>query len=86
MVRKQRQQEEEEGMRLGKYEVGRTLGEGKFGKVKFARDVESGQGFAVKIIEKSRIVDPRITEQVVILGIFFSPVSFRFWISLFMEI
>ncbi|KAI4369480.1 hypothetical protein MLD38_017917 [Melastoma candidum] len=64
MVRKQRQQEEEEGMRLGKYEVGRTLGEGKFGKVKFARDVESGQGFAVKIIEKSRIVDPRITEQV----------------------
>ncbi|KAF8039440.1 hypothetical protein BT93_B1854 [Corymbia citriodora subsp. variegata] len=52
------------GMRLGKYELGRTLGEGNFGKVKFAADVESGQGYAVKIIEKARIVDLKITDQI----------------------
>ncbi|PKI76437.1 hypothetical protein CRG98_003157 [Punica granatum] len=51
-------------MRLGKYEVGRTLGEGNFGKVKYARDVESGKGFAVKIIEKNRIINLKITYQI----------------------
>ncbi|OWM63244.1 hypothetical protein CDL15_Pgr010644 [Punica granatum] len=56
-------EEEVKGMRLGKYEVGRTLGEGNFGKVKYARDVESGKGFAVKIIEKNRIINLKITYQ-----------------------
>lgn len=55
---------EGKGMRLGKYELGRTLGEGNFGKVKFAADVESGQGYAVKIIEKTRILDLKITDQI----------------------
>ncbi|XP_058076210.1 CBL-interacting serine/threonine-protein kinase 1 [Magnolia sinica] len=53
-----------EGMRLGKYELGRTLGEGNFGKVKFARDIESGQGFAVKILEKKRILELKIDDQI----------------------
>lgn len=52
------------GMRLGRYELGRTLGEGNFGKVKYARQVDSGQSFAVKILEKNRILDLRITDQV----------------------
>ncbi|XP_020409716.1 CBL-interacting serine/threonine-protein kinase 1 isoform X1 [Prunus persica] len=51
------------GMRLGKYELGRTLGEGNFGKVKFAKNVDSGQPFAVKILEKTRIIDLKITDQ-----------------------
>ncbi|KAG5112749.1 hypothetical protein JHK82_036018 [Glycine max] len=55
---------EREGMRLGKYELGRTLGEGNFGKVKFARNTDSGQAFAVKIIEKNKIVDLNITNQI----------------------
>ncbi|KAK4770863.1 hypothetical protein SAY87_031395 [Trapa incisa] len=55
---------EEKEMRLGKYEVGRTLGEGNFGKVKYARDVETGAGFAVKIIEKSRIINLNVTDQI----------------------
>ncbi|XP_031099186.1 CBL-interacting serine/threonine-protein kinase 1 [Ipomoea triloba] len=52
------------GMRLGRYELGRTLGEGNFGKVKYARHVDSGRSFAVKILEKNRILDLRITDQI----------------------
>lgn len=55
---------EKKGMRVGKYELGRTLGEGNFGKVKFAKNIESGQGFAVKILEKKRILDLKIGDQV----------------------
>lgn len=51
-------------MRLGKYELGRTLGEGNFGKVKFAKDLNSGDSFAVKILEKNRIIDLKITDQI----------------------
>lgn len=54
----------EKGMRVGKYELGRTLGEGNFGKVKFAKNIETGQGFAVKILEKKRILDLKIGDQV----------------------
>ena len=42
---------------VGKYEVGKTLGEGNFGKVKLGRDLSSGEPFALKILEKSRIQD-----------------------------
>ena len=76
-IRGGRKEEEEEGsnnynnskrkknsMRLWKYEVGRTLGEGNFGKVKYARNLESGQSFAIKILEKHRIFDLNITDQV----------------------
>lgn len=52
------------GMQLGKYELGRTLGEGNFGKVKLAKDAGSGKLFAVKIIEKSKTIDHKVTDQV----------------------
>ncbi|CAA2961334.1 CBL-interacting serine threonine- kinase 1 [Olea europaea subsp. europaea] len=55
---------EEKGMRLGKYELGRTVGEGNFGKVKYAKNVDSGQSFAIKILEKNRIIDLKITDQI----------------------
>lgn len=51
-------------MRLGRYELGRTLGEGNFGKVKFAQNLDSGLPFAVKILEKSRIIHLNITDQI----------------------
>ncbi|XP_059638115.1 CBL-interacting serine/threonine-protein kinase 1-like [Cornus florida] len=51
-------------MQLGKYEIGRTLGEGNFGKVKYAKNLDSGQSFAVKILEKNRILDLNITDQI----------------------
>lgn len=52
------------GSRLANYELGKTLGEGNFGKVKYARDVRSGRSFAIKILEKNRILDLKITDQV----------------------
>ncbi|KAF8097352.1 hypothetical protein N665_0290s0011 [Sinapis alba] len=64
MVRKQEEEEVRKGMRLGKYELGRTLGEGNFGKVKFAKDTVSGQPFAVKIIDKSRIAHLNFSLQI----------------------
>ena len=51
-------------MRLGKYELAMTLGEGNFGKVKFAKNIEIGQSFAVKILEKNKIIHLNITDQV----------------------
>lgn len=61
---KNKNKEEEEGMRLGKYELGRTPGEGNFGKVKLARDTHTGHPFAVKILEKNKIINLKITDQV----------------------
>ncbi|XP_064945264.1 CBL-interacting protein kinase 1-like isoform X1 [Musa acuminata AAA Group] len=53
----------EEGV-LGKYELGRTLGEGNFGKVKYARNVVTGQAFAVKILDRKRIQSLKIDDQI----------------------
>lgn len=52
------------GSRLANYELGKTLGEGNFGKVKYARDIQSGSSFAIKILEKNRIIDLKITDQI----------------------
>ena len=68
MVRKKlvggEEEEKRKGMSLGKYQLGRILGEGNFGKVKLAKNLDSGQSFAVKILEKNRIIDLKITDQV----------------------
>ncbi|RZS18594.1 hypothetical protein BHM03_00050883 [Ensete ventricosum] len=54
-----------EGLRvLGKYELGRTLGQGNFGKVKYAKHVETGQAFAVKILDRSRVQSLNFSDQV----------------------
>ncbi|PON72700.1 Calcium/calmodulin-dependent/calcium-dependent protein kinase [Parasponia andersonii] len=41
--------------RVGRYELGRTLGEGNFAKVKFARNVETNDNVAIKILDKEKI-------------------------------
>lgn len=40
---------------FGKYEVGRLLGRGAFAKVHHARNIETGQSVAIKIINKKKI-------------------------------
>ncbi|XP_009392162.2 CBL-interacting protein kinase 1-like [Musa acuminata AAA Group] len=55
---------EGEVVRVGKYEVGRTLGEGNFAKVKLARHVDSGRCFAVKVLERKRILDLHTHDQI----------------------
>lgn len=49
---------------MGKYEMGRALGEGHFGKVKLAQHAETGRAFAIKILDRQRILAMKIDEQV----------------------
>ncbi|XP_062208916.1 CBL-interacting protein kinase 1-like isoform X2 [Phragmites australis] len=49
---------------LGRYEIGRILGEGNFGKVKYARHLATGGHFAVKILDRSKILSVRVDDQI----------------------
>lgn len=49
---------------MGKYEMGRTLGEGHFGKVRLARHADTGRAFAIKILDRQRILAMKIDDQV----------------------
>lgn len=49
---------------VGKYEVGRTIGEGTFAKVKFARNTENGDPVALKILDKEKVLKHKMAEQV----------------------
>ncbi|PKA45767.1 CBL-interacting protein kinase 23 [Apostasia shenzhenica] len=51
-------------IRVGRYELGRTLGEGNFAKVKFARNVESGENVAIKILDKQNILQHKMVGQI----------------------
>nr|ACN41002.1 unknown [Picea sitchensis] len=50
--------------RVGKYELGRTLGEGTFAKVKFAKNTENGENVAIKILDKENILKHKMVEQI----------------------
>lgn len=50
--------------RVGKYEVGRTIGEGTFAKVKFGRNSETGDPVALKILDKDKVLKHKMAEQV----------------------
>ncbi|CAA6663664.1 unnamed protein product [Spirodela intermedia] len=60
-VEQKKQEEQNQQQQHGgwKYELGKTLGEGNFGKVKYARHVETGRAFAIKILDKQRILSSR---------------------------
>ncbi|MFQ6631488.1 hypothetical protein Gotur_008754 [Gossypium turneri] len=49
---------------VGKYELGRTLGEGTFAKVKFARHLETGENVAIKILDKEKVLKHKMIAQV----------------------
>jgi serine/threonine protein kinase len=50
--------------RVGKYELGRTIGEGTFAKVRFARDTQTGGPVAVKTMDKGKVLKHKMVEQV----------------------
>jgi 5'-AMP-activated protein kinase, catalytic alpha subunit len=49
---------------MGRYELGRVLGKGTFGKVHYARNLDSDQGVAVKVLEKDRALKAGLSEQI----------------------
>jgi serine/threonine protein kinase len=51
--------------RVGRYEVGRTIGQGTFAKVKFAVDADTGAAVAMKVLDKETIFTHRMLHQVV---------------------
>ncbi|KAB2093511.1 hypothetical protein ES319_A02G098000v1 [Gossypium barbadense] len=50
--------------RVGKYQVGRTIGEGTFAKVKFARNSKTGEPVALKILDKDKVLKHKMAEQI----------------------
>lgn len=54
--------------RVGKYELGRTLGEGSFAKVKFAKNIEAGENVAIKIVDKEKVLKHKMIGQVVLFS------------------
>tara|TARA_R110002050_G_scaffold181674_1_gene315152 strand:+ start:377 stop:811 length:435 start_codon:yes stop_codon:yes gene_type:complete len=50
--------------KIGKYELGKTLGEGRFGKVKFGINTETGEQVAIKILVKSKVLEMKAVERV----------------------
>ncbi|XP_028553407.1 CBL-interacting serine/threonine-protein kinase 9-like isoform X3 [Dendrobium catenatum] len=50
--------------RVGRYELGRTLGEGSFAKVKFARNVQTGENVAIKVLDKNQVLRHKMVEQI----------------------
>lgn len=58
--------------RVGKYELGRTIGEGTFAKVRFAKNTENGEPVAIKILDKEKVKRHRLVEQVSIRPLFLS--------------
>ncbi|XP_073270948.1 CBL-interacting serine/threonine-protein kinase 3-like isoform X1 [Primulina huaijiensis] len=52
------------GRRIGKYEVGKTIGRGSFAKVKLAKNSETGQSVALKILNKDMVLEHKMAEQI----------------------
>ncbi|KAG6542743.1 hypothetical protein Mapa_015818 [Marchantia paleacea] len=50
--------------KVGKYEVGRTIGEGTFAKVKFAQNTETGESVAMKVLDKKTILQHKMVDQI----------------------
>lgn len=49
---------------IGKYQLGKTIGEGTFAKVKVAANMETRENVAIKIIDKQMVISNRLMDQV----------------------
>lgn len=61
---------------IGKYHLGRTIGEGTFAKVKMAVDSTTGHHVAIKIIDKHMVMQSNLEYQVNFHLVFL----FLFWL------
>eukprot|EP00268_Persea_americana_P051655 TRINITY_DN571_c2_g1_i3.p1 TRINITY_DN571_c2_g1~~TRINITY_DN571_c2_g1_i3.p1 ORF type:complete len:446 (+),score=67.69 TRINITY_DN571_c2_g1_i3:395-1732(+) len=50
--------------KVGKYEIGRTIGRGTFAKVKFAQNTETGESVAMKVLDRRTIIKHKMVEQI----------------------
>jgi len=57
--------------RIGKYQLGRTIGEGSFSKVKLAVNGSNGQKVAVKVIDKHMILENNLKNQANLILVLF---------------
>lgn len=48
---------------VGKYQLGRTIGEGTFAKVKLALDSTNGKYVAIKILDKHMVMQTNLKNQ-----------------------
>ncbi|KAK3162326.1 hypothetical protein QOZ80_1BG0088240 [Eleusine coracana subsp. coracana] len=49
---------------MGRYEIGKQLGQGTFAKVFYARNLTTGQAVAIKMIHKDRVMKVGLMEQI----------------------
>ncbi|CAM0950475.1 unnamed protein product [Alopecurus aequalis] len=49
---------------MGRYEMGRLLGKGAFGKVHYAKNLDSNLSVAIKMLEKEKVLKVGLSEQV----------------------
>ncbi|KAL0484249.1 SNF1-related protein kinase catalytic subunit alpha [Acrasis kona] len=70
-------------IRIGSYRLGKTLGEGSFGKVKLAEHEITGHKVAVKILNRQKIksskMDQKIRREIKILKLFRHPHIIRLY-------
>ncbi|KAK1420943.1 hypothetical protein QVD17_22925 [Tagetes erecta] len=52
------------GVLLGKYELGRQLGHGTFAKVYHARNLQTGKSVAMKMVAKEKVIKVGMTDQI----------------------
>ena len=59
-----REREGKKALLLGRFEVGRLLGQGNFAKVYQARNVATGEEVAIKVIEKEKVFKSGLTAHI----------------------
>jgi serine/threonine protein kinase len=50
--------------RVGPYELGKTIGEGTFARVKLARDSRTGDVCAIKVLDRNHVLRHKMVEQI----------------------
>ncbi|KAJ3686337.1 hypothetical protein LUZ61_015501 [Rhynchospora tenuis] len=55
--------DQKKALLLGRYELGRMLGKGNFGKVYHAKNLKTNEEVAIKVLDKEKVVKTRLVQQ-----------------------